>query len=53
MSEELSTNGKFNTAIINYLSENYVKGVKPLLDRRYIKSYLNTGANNYLSELYN
>ena len=51
MGEEFSTNGKFTTAVINYLSENYAKEGKPLINGRYKKSYLYTFANKFFSEL--
>ena len=52
MGEEFSTNGKFTTAINNYLSNNYAKEGEPLIDKD-IRSYLITTANIYPSELYN
>ena len=49
LGEELSTDGKCTTAVINYLPENYAKEGEALIDRR----YKDTGANNYLSDFYN
>ena len=53
MGEEYSTNGKFTTVVINFLSRNCAKEGEPLIDKRYKKCYLNTDDDNYLSELYN
>ena len=52
MSGKFSTNGKSTTAVINYLSKNYAKEGETLIVKRYKKCYLNTNANNHLSELY-
>ena len=53
MSEEFSANGKFATAVTNYLSKNYAKEGELLIDKRYKMCYLSTSANNYPSEIYN
>ena len=52
MGDEFSTNGKFTTAVINYLSENYARKAEPLIDSRYKKSYLITSANNLIFKSY-
>ena len=53
MSKELSIYGKITTADINYLSKIYAKEGEPLIDRSHEKNYLNSSANNFISELYN
>ena len=37
MVADFSPNGKFTTAVINYLSENYAKEGEPFIDKRHKK----------------